>query len=96
MKSAGQDSDFLLLYLVYESVFLIYSARPATLQFVLERLRLADPSERIPVNFLYQTNNAWRLVAILLNPPRQIFQGGDIKFQVSQGLPRMEFRFDVF
>jgi hypothetical protein len=32
----------------------------------------------------------------LLNPPRQIFQGGDIKFQVSQGLPRMEFRFDVF
>src|SRR5437660_2086725 len=73
-------------------MFLIYSARPATFEFMLQRLRLADSAKGIALNIFYQIDNAQSLVAILLNPLCEIFKGSRVKFQASHGLPRMEFR----
>jgi hypothetical protein len=70
MVPAGEDPDLFLCDLVNEPVFLIYSARPATLHFMLQWFGLANSSERITMDFLYQANNPERLIAILLNPPR--------------------------
>jgi hypothetical protein len=50
--SAGEDSELVLRDLVNESVFLTYSTRPATLEFMLERFRLPNSPERISVSFL--------------------------------------------
>ena len=95
MKSASENSDLILCDLIDEPVFLIYSTRPTTFQYMLQRFGLADSSKGIALNIFYEINNAQSLVAILLNPPGQIFKSGWIKFQASHGLPRMEYRFDV-
>ena len=63
----------------------VNSSRPASLQIMLQRLRLAQPRKRIPLNLAKQTNDTYRLNAILFHPPNQILKRRRVKLQVSQG-----------
>ena len=93
MIAAGKDSDFVIEDLINNSMFLVDSSRPAALQFMFERLRFADSFEGITLDIFDEIDDAEGSLAILLNPPSQVFKSVRIKFQASHGLPQMEFRF---
>jgi len=76
MVPASENPNLALGDFIYKSVFPIYSTRPTPFELVLERFGLADSSKGIALNIFYQINNAKSLVAILLNPPGQIFKCG--------------------
>ena len=92
MIAAGQNPNFICCDLIDEPVLLIYSARPATSQLALQRLGLTYALEGITLHVFDQADNPQCLLAILLDPPGQIFKGGRIKFQVSQRLLPEGFR----
>ena len=89
MVAAREDSDFVFDDLVNESMFVVDSLGPATGQFVFEWFGLADPAERVRLRFDDQTDDAQCLLAILLDPPRQVLESRTVKFQVSHGRPRL-------
>jgi len=53
MITTGEDSDFFFYYLINEAMFLIDAARPASFEFVFERLWLARASEGFSLNLFY-------------------------------------------
>ena len=95
MIPAGQDSNFVLYDLINKPVFLIYSPRPAALQFMLQRLWLPDAFKRIALDIFNQIDDSKRLLAILFDPPSEVFESGKIKFQASHGLPQARVRLGV-
>lgn len=57
-------------------MFLSDSSRPASGQFVPERLGLAEARERVPEYITNQAHDFKSLCTILFDPPFQIFEGG--------------------
>jgi len=58
MISASENPDLIFGNLINEPMFLIYSARPATFEFMFEGLWFANPLDWIVHYFLYQINYA--------------------------------------
>ena len=81
---ASQNPDLFLLHLVDKAVLLIYTSRPAATQFAFQRLRLAQSRQRSSLRLPNQANNAKRLRAIPLHPPREVLESRRVKFQASQ------------
>ena len=88
--TTSENTNFVLLDLIYQPVLFIDAAGPATGQTMLERFGLAGAGKRITLNFLDQLDNAKRLFTVLLHPPSQIFESGLIKLQAFCGLRQKE------
>ncbi len=58
MITTSENSDFVVGYLIDESMFFINAARPAAIEFVFERFGFADAGERFALNFFNQADNA--------------------------------------
>ncbi len=67
--TTSENTNFVLLNLIYQSVLFIDATGPATGQAMLERFRLASAGKRITLNFLDQFVNAKRRITVLLHPP---------------------------
>ena len=89
MVAAREDSDFVFEDLIDEAMFVVDSLGPTTGQFVFEWFGLADPAERVRLCFDDQADDSQRLLAVLLDPPRQVLESRTVKFQVSHGRPRL-------
>ncbi len=71
--AAGQNPDLVRLDLIHEPMLLVNPPRPAAGQFIFQRFGLSFAAKRIALDFLNQFQNAERLLAILLDPPEQVF-----------------------
>src|SRR4051812_22010711 len=69
----------------------IDTTRPAAGQVVLQRLGVAGALKGIPLNRLDQLDDLEGFLAVLLDPPGEVFERGGVKFQASGGLHRKEF-----
>ncbi len=84
MIPAGEDSNLILLHFVDEPVFPIASPGPAALQLVLQGLRFSGAAEGFTLDIANQADDAKGLCPIVFHPPREIFESGGVKLQVSR------------
>jgi len=84
MISTSEDSYLVLLDLIDEAMLFIDPPGPTSSQLVLQWLRPSNPGERISLNISNQANDAKRLRAIPLHPPRKVLESRRVKFQASQ------------
>src|SRR5262245_9162951 len=87
--TAGEDANVGLGDLVHQAVLLVDASGPATREFVLEGLRLADAAERIGLCLQDDSQNAQGFLAVFLHPPHQ-FEGSGVKLQDALGLLQMK------
>lgn len=78
MVPASENPDLLLSDLIDKPMFLIYSPRPTTLEFVFEWLRLADSFERVTLHVVYEINDSYCLVAVLA-----LYGSNDLKARIT-------------
>jgi hypothetical protein len=78
MVTAGEDADSaaFINYLVNEPVFLVYAARPATGELMLERLGLSRSFEWSALDFANESKDAKRHLTVGFHPPGKVFEGG--------------------
>lgn len=68
MKSAGDNNDFSLCYLVHEAMCLVDPAGPAASQVIEERFRFSDSLEGICENRLAERMDAFVLLTVMPLP----------------------------
>src|SRR5713226_9069861 len=81
MVASLKEVDSLAAYLVNEPVLLSDPSGPCASEKILERLRLANSSERIPQNCFHQLQDPQCRVPVRLHPPPEIFS----KLRVEHG-----------
>ena len=74
MVAASQYPDPVAVNLVDQPMRLINAPGPTTLQFVFQRLRLANTRKRLPLNLTNQTDDAECLGAIFFHPPGEVLK----------------------
>jgi len=58
MIFARNNDNRFISYLIYQSMFIIYSPRPISLQLMFKRLRLTDAVKGLAQSIHYQANNS--------------------------------------
>jgi len=70
-----EDLHFFVVGPVHEAVLVIDAARPVAGKIALQGLRLANPGERVTLDFGYEASDPDRLLPIRAQPEGEIFPG---------------------
>jgi hypothetical protein len=81
MPSALRSVKRIAVYLIHPPMLIANSARPKTLQIMLEGFRFTNPAVRVALNVFDEQVQAFEQLSVVLLPPEIIFPSVFVKRQ---------------